>query len=433
MRPGYNPWATGDLYTTPPSVGTATKFEPTAALRLEGFHGNDFVGPGFVNWMLHRLYLMQLESARMRAKNLVAVDGTLAGAVNQFLSSFCYDEANDLYTILFYDIGGGVAGAYESVVQGGEIFTANNTITGVLGGITALDSDGSENGYRHVAVTGPNDIIRYSLNGGAWAAATFTGVPATSFTAIGCDRGTAGVASKFLIGDDGASGGGNALVYACTTTGVNYVNVAGFPALGAIPIRGIFHSLHPAGALYPADPGNPTWLVLTDTDACRSADGVTWNTVAHGFAGGALHRRCAAYSKTSGRWVVALQGASTGDIEYSDDDGASWTLINNAFAPATGGVQIVGDGYGTFVACPEEFGGAVAATATEFWVSVDDGMTWETVSYPVDPSGDDIVLGVAIDSSKDADEALDWSEVFVYMNNVVAGAANMTIRRSQRT
>ena len=101
-----------------------------------------------------------------------------------------------------------------------------------------------------------------------------------------------------------------------------------------------------AGALGPEDLGNPNWLILTNTRALTSADGVAWANQAHGFPGAnPPTKRCAAYSRTARRWVAAGRGAAAGDIYYSNNGGASWVLIAGALKNASGTTfQVACDG-----------------------------------------------------------------------------------------
>lgn len=438
-RPGPAPWAENDVYVGGPDVGSNTKTSPLALHREDGYYRTRRPAPDILNHQLNRLGLLQSEVARMRAKNLVSTDGT-AGAAANTMAGWCYDQLNDICTFLFHNAAGAALAATESI--GGEIWPAQVAVFPAgVGVFDTVDGAADDVGNRHVigdgVGAGLTDIIRASAHGGAWGAVGAGGA-GLHWQAIGCDRNTAaGAQALFLIGDDANVQVGPAaqpVVYGFGA-GPAYGVVAGFGA-ATLPagvgvgeeVYFIGHTNHPVGALGPDDPGNPSWLVLTTTQSVVSADGAAWTTAAHGFLGAVMAPRVAAYSRTSGRWVVALQGAAAGNIEYSDDNGTNWTLVAGAFNAVTAFPQIVCDGYGTFVVGEA---GIAGGADTQFFVSVDEGLTWESVVYPVDPNGDEFVLGAQVDASLNVDDAPTWSQAIHH--GVQRAAPSLSVQRSQRT
>jgi hypothetical protein len=260
-----------------------------------------------------------------------------------------------------------------------------------------------DDGLRRVAATyallGP-DLV-YQANGfgaGAWGAVVWGGgAPVKYWRAVGCDRNTAGGASaRWLIGDSGSFGAIPPVVWT-STNGVNFSAVATFPVLAVgEQVRFIDHTCHPAGALGPDDVGNPSWLILTDNRCLVSADGATWSDQAHGFGVLPTDHKTAAYSRSSRRWVAVLGGASAGNVAYSDDNGATWTINVGVLPNVTGASypSIVCDGYGTFVANDD---------GQDLWVSTDEGITWTQImldGYPGVTAGyDRTLLEVGVDAS----------------------------------
>jgi hypothetical protein len=228
--------------------------------------------------------------------------------------------------------------------------------------VVAIDETGATDQVYYQIIRGTGNFLIVTFGGGA---------PGLNWRTVGCDRGLSGT-SIFLIGDD--AGGGNP-VCRRSAGGQIFNTVSGFPTMTGSS-RGIFHTHHPAGALAPSgsgtgqDPGNLSWLYVTDTQVSRSVDGITWyGPVAHGAAG-TMHRKCAAYSRTSSRWVIPHQDTS-GSIVYSDDNGASWTTLSGIIPGAipSGEKRIFCDGYGTFIIFLD-------GTSESMFISVDDGMTW---------------------------------------------------------
>lgn len=244
---------------------------------------------------------------------------------------------------------------------------ASNPIIASAVAFTAMDADANDaDGQRCIVALGSSKGQVRTKNGfaaGAWSQPT--GVSSFHWSCIGCDRDTAGDAGtngKWLIGED--NGGAAApVVYASTDACASFASVAGFPTLAVSEeIRFIGHT---------TDPDNPSWLILTDTRALVSADGVTWSDQAHGF-GFTPSRKAAAYSRSSQRWIVP---GNSSDVFYSDDNGENWTQITSAW-PAFAGfaTRIKCDGYGTFVAMDN--------SRDYLFVSVDEGLTWTVVDLP---------------------------------------------------
>jgi hypothetical protein len=400
-------WASLDLYTTPPSVGVATKFEPTATLRNEGFHGNDKVGPGFVNHMLNRLALSQQFMAKMMAGNYSLKDSGNFPAGGEKLGvgvSMQSPTSGMTLSWLFYPSGGAGNIVERATWDGGAYFIpVASPVAAVAGAIAALDAESDGNIYRVCVASGPplTDQIFYNNDFAAtpWLGAG-TGGAAKDWLSVGCDRNTAGGANPlWLIGDSGAGGTIAPVLYgnAAAATPAVFANVATFPVLAiGNQIDFIGHTNHPAGALGPNDSGNPSWLVLTTAPAGAgrslvSADGATWSDQAHGLGAWQINKKSAAYSRTASRWVVV---DTNGNTFYSDDNGVTWAAGVTIPLPAAPMVnpQIVCDGYGTFV---------IGEQTSRMWVSTDDGITWSRLEIPPTTGFTDSELCVAFDEGND--------------------------------
>lgn len=424
MKPGPMPWATSDTYAAGPDIGSSNKLEPGATEQTDGLYAGYQVGPDTINWVLNRLHHLQRSVARLQALNyeLTVTDTTDYQGGSLLASCHNVMTAGQRNIWLFYsDVAiGSIKEMHSS--DGGQTWDtpASSPVTAVALGL--LDADGDESTRRIVTNDGGNDLVRYNtLTGGAtWATIVFTaGAPGLNWRAVGCDRNTAGgAAAMWCIGDD--AGGGSSVLWT-SADGINFAVEAGWPgATVTEPIRGIFHSCHPVDGLGPSDPGNPHWLVVSDTYTTRSVDGAVWIETAHALAlgGGTLHRRSAAYSRTTGRWVIALPAATGGDIAYSDDLGVSWTTLASAL-PAFGGAgfepSICCDGYGTFLITTNAGEGG----DTRCYISTDDGLTWTqlqlpSANYGVGAGGlDGVVCEAAVDEAAHADETSDAVTAFV--------------------
>ncbi len=408
MRPGHHRWAENDTYDAGPDIGHRNKLEPLAKHIGDGLYRGDMVAPDVLNWMFGRQALMQREMARARAISMLADDGSGGGRAGLDLGATAYSRGNGGLWAFYFN---GTSNVQADLRYPGGIWL--NDIEIVMpspASVTGLDADCDDGNVRRIVISGNTDLIRHAsgLVGNPYSSATFSGgAPGANWQCIGCDRNTAGGADAFwLIGDDGATG--NGLLY--SATGSVFSPVAGFPTLVGTALRGIFHSCHPSGALGPNDPGNPVWLVLTDTIALRSSNGSTWNQEPHGIGGGAgsMGPRSAAYSRTARRWVVMCGGTALGDIAYSDDNGEDWLTLDGALAGASGSdAQIVCDGYGTFI----------ASDARDCWVSTDDGLTWTKFGWPLNPNtlNRSEMLGVAHDVLANVNQTPAFDGFFSYL------------------
>jgi len=379
---------------------------PTPAQAAEGYYAQIRPAPQVLNSLLHRNGLAQMAASRMRASSLLLSDGTGANLVGATLDAYAYDQVNGWH-FGFYMDPAGPPWVLCTYTRGITYWAAPISCNMLVSAADRLDADGDNTGrimvLSHLAAGGAQ--VRHADALGVWSAPGAGWAAGQQWYAIACDRATSGAANAlWLVGD--RPGGA-----AASLAGSN-VAPPGLPTWAAViyggvageDVMGIWHSLHPAGALGPSDPGNPTWLVVSQNRAWRSGDGAAWNNAAHGLAG-TFDRRSAAYSRTTQRWVITL-GNIAGDVAYSDDNGATWVLIAGALANAAGGaaVDLVCDGYGTFI----------AQDGNTFWVSSDEGMTWECCGYPYLPLAQ-VVLGYGSDATLNIDDHPVYPEVCYHL------------------
>ncbi len=378
MRPGPHPWATNAAWAAGPDAGSDAKTETPDVLREDGLYRSSRIGSDTFNWQLNRGHLAHQFAAKMFAANWTLEDTDLAvGVANDQLMASCqHTNANGSYVSYF--VADSAAGGASTVKVGvnGRTWAAGGAAGPNPGAATtSMDADNDDDAdVRVIVFNAPlaNDQIYDSSALGAWNLTPMGGA-GLNWSAIGCDRNTAGgAAALWLTGDD--AGGGNAVLYSSTDpVGVGFANVATFPAV-AEPVIQIAHTCHPASALGPDDAGNPSWLIFTTTRVLVSADGAAWSNQAHGFTG-APTKKGAAYSRTTGRWIAPDPGGG-GAVWYSDDNGVTWADVGgaNALSGATGTIfQCACDAYGTFV---------ILDDAGRLWVSSDDGMNWTRIVGP---------------------------------------------------
>lgn len=429
-KPGPHPWATNDTYVSGPDAGSNTKTPPLTAHREDGYYRTRRPGPDILNYQLNRNALVQSTVARLAAMNYQLVeqnniDYSTAAAATLDSSCHYYDADGNIYASLFYGDPGGTQLLERYSINGVNWATpASNPIPGnALGGAGRSDADGDDSNRRIIVHDGTTtDDVYYNTGYGAasWTKVTFDGgAPGLNWRRVACDRDTAGNgAAHWCIGDD--AGGGNPVLWS-STDGISFTAEAGFPALGAASVSGIFHSLHPVGALGPDDTGNPAWLVLAGNFVVRSTDHITWTSVNPAISG-TWGSRSVAYSRTSRRWVLAIGGTQFGTIHYSDDNGATWTSIANALPiqsamqHANTGARIASDGYGTFVVTRSV---QPTVPSTEMWVSVDEGLTW-SLFQPADDtmslwgSDDGYIIEPCFFWGSDLDETPDGGGFFLF-------------------
>jgi hypothetical protein len=416
MRPGFWTWAKDNLFSTLPDIGSNTKAELLSVFKDEGLHAFEQIGPDFMNWVLNRAGLAREFSAKLWAGNLFREPGTALFAADTMEATSHFQDAVDSTILAYYhDAAGNLneARGYQARLWSGAM--ASNPIAAAVLGITEVDADVNEaSGQRGLVCAATAADRVYTANGfggGAWGLlAVGSG---KHWRSIGSDRdtaGAAGTAGKWLIGDSGNGGAIQSVVYASVDDMTTFAVVAGFTALAlgvGEQIRCIQHSTHPVGALGPDDLGNPTWMILTDTQVCYSADGVTWANVASPSAVVPTKKGCA-YSRTSGRWVIP---EDNGDIHYSDDNGATWTTIATALKGSVGAsMQIKCDGYGTFMVVDDAGG--------YYWVSTDDGLTWTAFYHATPVAGwDTKELEVGMAEVNNWNEAGDFPTFFAVLFN----------------
>jgi hypothetical protein len=395
-------WAGADTFATGPDIALNNKLPPTSGHSIEGYIRGVAPDVTKFNYMMHRFSLMRQAMGRMEHLNIYPLITAGCGyAAPYTMEDYCYDQVNGYHTIVYCSVVGNSVDEDVSPVDG-EIWTAGLNIaafpTTLQPSTVAIDCDGTQRRICTINDLGMPNVVRYSAAGAAWASCVLAAPPGGS-NWISCrsDKNSAGGGTTWLIGQDGIGGTAAPVIFR-SINGVNFANVAGFPALAVgQAIDFIGHTHHRAGALGPHDPGNPNWLVMTLTNAVRSPDGLVWTSVAHGIAGG-MNKRSCAYSKETNRWLCLASNAGAaipGTVYRSDDNGATWVLFS-ALPGVIAGTRasIVCDGYGTFV----------ASDGVNYWVSPDNGVSWTRSFYPFAlPGGIEHLLCVACDQSRDVD------------------------------
>jgi hypothetical protein len=380
MRPGPFPWATDDFYV---SVGNPwnnkeTKIQPSVALSAEGWEPEGVVPADYLNWLFHRYHVLREDTARSLSMDFRQVPANLTPFANPIRRKYIFDQSNKVHTIVST---ANANGSYQidHAYLDGEQFTSAQTFPSkpLNANINGLAQD--QNGHIVAVLSGVNDIVHYTTAPGTnYTAITWSGgAPALNWRKIDCDP----TGPLWIIADD--AGGGNVVAWS-STDGITFAAIAGFPAaMGAGQTVGLAHTKHPVGALGPDDGGNEYWICFNNTNMARSSDGITWSSAAHGLTvptGGTDMHQKIAYSRTARRWVIPAGSGSYGDVYYSDDNGSSWATLSSVLSPTPTSLDgIMSDGYGTFVIynLGQLFQATPAAPfGIQFWVSVDDGITW---------------------------------------------------------
>lgn len=427
MRPGPFPHAENDLYIGGPDIGQGTKTEPPLVLQEDGYYRGYRPAPDCLNWALNRAALAHRSTARMQVANWQQTTSVaiLAGYTLESATHHESATATNINAFLFNIAAGNVVEEVRSLEGLGLGVPASSPVWAAPNAVALIDSDADDIGQRMVAIYGAiNDLVRYN---NAYGAATWNtavmGAPALNWQAIGCDRNTAAAANaRWLVGDD--AGGGNSVLFTSTAGNPPLFGVVATWPVIAEPIRFIGHTCHPVGAMGPDDLGNPSWLIMTTTRCCVSANGLAWSNQAHGLAGAAPEKRTVAYSRSSRRWVAVLDGGSIGDVAWSADNGATWTTIVGALSPAPAGgigLEIACDGFGTFV---------ITEASGYIWHSVDDGMTWTRawISGVVAPSVNRNLVEPFYGSATNADDTPAFPQGFTIIDHDGAAPLLMGLR-----
>jgi hypothetical protein len=306
-----------------------------------------------------------------------------------------YDDSLNVNTILISDFNDPGFGSIEMISYNGYDYYDPGALIPWNTLYFPYDMDTDNNGNRVVATT---NGLYYSTNMGAWT--LWPGSNATAWSAVHHDRSGLWCMVDITNGRIYSSPSvGGALTQRSTSASTHNSRHI------------LLHTHHPAGLLSPTDPGNPYWIYMTYTGSSGtilgSADGLTWaaitpSAVSPGTidvtSGNLAWDRVSnnlAYSPTSQRWVhINSSGSATGahpTIIYSEDNGQSWTEVNDAFGfaaggtgkyPATGNGQrcITHDGKGNFVVSIIKKEARVNKAPTDtfvmYFASADEGLTW---------------------------------------------------------
>jgi hypothetical protein len=378
MKPGIIEWADNAVWAGGPSFGSATKAPPTTAERNEGYYPTQRPAPQILNYLMNELSQRARGAASMRLLNWIEIDATAIADTGGPMDGVHDPITGSDVTVDFT----GAAAFEDNVAPGGMIWAAGAGGAGMSGANARIACDHLGN------IAFVNDIlcppgllaVAYSPTPlGGWVAWPGGGAPAGQWSIIEHDH-----LGRWVIGDYTALA-----VHLLTSTAPANAFGACAAAPGFIAGQGpscLKHSHHPAGSVWPADPGNQAWIALSLTEQSRSANGTNW-TAAAVHAMGSLPVDLA-YSRFGTTWITILLN---GQIGTSTDNGATWTVTNPLAASALGaltGARIACDGYGDWViAMTDGAGGAV-----EVWASWDNGASWSMVFLTSAPHPNDIAL-----------------------------------------
>lgn len=204
-------------------------------------------------------------------------------------------------------------------------------------------------GYFPDVAWADQDTMFYSTDGQNW-----TGMGLSVFSTQ-CNRIVNGNGTYVAVGK-----GTNTIAY-CTADPTNPANWTG---LGAIIFTGSY-------AGYAVAYGNGMFIALGDPGSAAiatSPDGVNWTARGNVFS---YFGTDAAYDGV-GRWVASGVGSS-GSLAYSDDNGQTWTQVDQVF-PYNNGAYAVAYGNGKWVA-----GGTGGSNSIAYST---DGQNWTGVGEP---------------------------------------------------
>jgi hypothetical protein len=376
MKPGILKWATNDNFAAGPDVGTPTKVPPSVGQEADGYYRNN--KPAAKIWNYNRWGVDEkLEAIElMRAKTWLApvMDPPAFSVVADVAG---YDPISKRHSI--YGLDGALSQDYEAYSDFGGRYWDVQTLGGstTLNNFTDFSVDNLGTGIRAVVQSAAGGIHASTALG---AYVQWAGPPAFTASKIGHDW------IGLWVTDDTATTD----LYRSTGPGSAFVSTfTGFNNVGADIVR-IGHTHHPAGILYPDDPGNQLWfahnplLAVGNSEFATSSDGITWAIAGSPTVGSVLDT---AYGWYKSRFISICSEVTggLGRIIYSDDNGVTWAALNvipyrNIATPTK--ARIVTDGYGVWIVNVIDAAGP--PDNCEMFCSVDNGATWYPVFVPND-------------------------------------------------
>lgn len=362
MKPGRVEWATSANFWAGPDVGSPTKAPPTAAQISNGYYTDLKVAPQIWNYERWALAQKAQHASSIRVLNWIATTGVVAAA-GAVRSDAVYDPTT-LTHVWTSCTAAGLTGEYNS--RGGLVYTAGVPAALAAGALPRIATDGAG---AFVQCTGlPATIPRYCAGVGLGWAGPPAWVLAGSWGPVAHDQNTTWVMGDVATGNIALTTGPLAPMVASAVQ-------PGFTAPAAALLQDIVWSNHPAGTVYPNDPGNQVFMalnqlvgVVTD-EISTSTDGNTWIAATAPFLAMSKKNRLA-YSAYGTRWGVV--DLSYG-VEYSDDNGLTWSLVGFPPTALVGGctmADIACDGFGDWAAAITD------GTNVEVYVSYDNATTW---------------------------------------------------------
>lgn len=307
-----------------------------------------------------------------------------------------YGPGNGMYEpvagVHIYDFANALVGPGQPnevlSLDGGLIWAGGVSPAGITYDLTpgggcrsAHDNTGNRTIVNRLAPA--NHAIAHSPAWGAWDMTWgATAIPAMTPSAIAHDH------SGLWVIADGTVGGPGELKVS-PGPGVALINPTVTPGFGGGSGPSVIgHTHHPAGHVYPDDPGNMCFVALNFLERSYSLDGQTWIAAnPHGWAATPIDL---AYSAHGTRWIATLTDGANAFIATSDDNFVSAgksLALGVAGCPITSGIvnpayfKIASDGFGDWVVgIMDPAGGDF-----ELHVSWDNGDTWTRAYLPTAP------------------------------------------------
>ena len=365
MRPGRRIWASNGVWAAGPDAGVATKVPMSAGELADGRYRSIRPAPQLDNYELWNLSSRIDNTAALAVRNLISEPVSAAGWPVAWMGIWpdgIYDPTPTRRVHTWIDQAA-LAGQ-EYLSRGGRLWAPGVPPLIVAVTLPRLAVNGAD--VRALALGTAASQMWYSTAYGAWATWPAAGV-AGNWQDIDCYQpGTRWVAISIA-----------GLICRSLDPGVSaFTAPAVGPGFAAPAVVSVAHTQHAPGDLYPTDPGNDTWLALTDTQCSISVDaGNNWTAaLAHGLASSPGD---VAYSKIGGQWIAVDFGRGI----CRSVDGLVWTrsapgTVGGLFAAAGPTVvRIATDGFGHWAV----FLLNQVAGTYEVHTSFDDGATWREV------------------------------------------------------
>jgi hypothetical protein len=371
------PWPHALNYKYALYPGQATKEPPSQEEQDEGYTIDELVPP--TTWNFHRWQNQRaiIEAQSAQVLNFFQSNTDAFGPASPYIVGPAGHTMNgsrpDIHTVMLNNDPVS-SNPREARSDGGLIWEILVAVGLPVASVKDFDTNNSN--YRAVAM-GNNDGVYYSINLGSWSVwgGTFPS-PARIYIRLVNRWSEANPTGQLWVFSDI-----NGLLYYALSPTSSITLADSDPGFTvASTVRGLIHTRHGSGLLWPDDAGNEYTLAFTDTQLSRSMNGRDWSSATAHLLDtyGAPYTTPLAmdYSAFGTKWIAVIGRSTAGytTIAYSSDNGVSWTRQDDAIKTSidVSTARITCDRFGNWLVSVQD----TAISTIEYFGSFDNGVTW---------------------------------------------------------